>query len=497
MRDPGKRPGFQIKLGMTKYMLSKLFPLLDYLYIFQLLEYEKGDFINWFLKHPLKRNLQKKNTLDFTPKIQLLAIISSFLMLSLATILTLIFFSGNIWALLIIYILCESISPLFIILSSFFIAPLDFYSKTKIIKQAKTKLQTLTNLKTVAIIGSYAKTSTKNMLYTLLWKDFYVVKTPKSFNTPIAIAQTIISYLKPTTEIFIVEMDAYHPGDIKTLCKIAKPNMAIITAIAPQHLERFGNIEKLAETQFEVTEILPENGLLFLNSSDELTMQTEEKFKSNKQSLPIGKTFFSGELDKFRVENIKQTPSGLTFKLILEKETINVELPLKGEHNAYNFLAAATIAYKLGLPSKTIGERAKLILPTEHRLEITKQGNFTLIDNSYNTNPKVVISSLKLLKQTAGENQKILITPGLIEQGSNTEMENKKFIKLAAKIADEVIIVGESYKQFLKQGLEEVNFPKDKTHYTKSTHSALETAHSLAKEKAVVLIENDLPDQYF
>lgn len=387
-----------------------------------------------------------------------------------------------------VYILFESISPIFIVISSVLISPLDSFLKYRITEKAKRKLAALRDLKTVAIVGSYAKTSTKDILYTLLWKDFYVVKTPKSFNTPVAISKTILSDLKPTTQIFIVEMDAYHPGDIKNLCKLARPDMAIITAIAPQHLERFGNIEKLAKTQFEVAENL--TGDLFLNSQDELTMQTQSQFKANK-------VFFGGEEDKFRVEKIEITEYRSKFKLILEDNTVDVELPLPGEHNAYNFLAAAAVAYKLGLPAKTIAKRAGLILPTEHRLEIRNTGKLTIIDNSYNTNPKVVISSLKLLEETGKGKLRILITPGLIEQGSNAEMENKKFIKNAANVADEIIIVGESFKEFLKSGLEEEKFPKDKIHYAKSTMSAMEIANNLSENHSVVLIENDLPDQYF
>lgn len=470
-------------------MLSKIFPLLDYLYIFQLLEYDRSDFLDWFFKHPLKRNLQKKNSLDFTMKIQILAVLTTFIMLALATLVTLIFFDGSLIILILLYILSEWISPFFIIFSSLLISPLDFYLKHKVTKNAQRKLASLHGLKTVAIVGSYAKTSTKNILYTLLWKDFYVVKTPKSFNTDVAISKTILRDLKQTTQIFIVEMDAYHEGEIKKLCQIAKPDMAIITSIASQHLERFGSLEKLAKTQFEVAKALKNNGTLFLNSMDDLTMKYQNEFSANK-------LFFAGEMDKFRIENLKVEDGNLEFKLILDKDSAEIKLPLSGEHNAYNFLAAATIAYKLGLPIKTIATRAKLILPTEHRLEVTKNSKFTLIDNSYNTNPKVVISSLKLLKETGGNNQKILITPGLIEQGSNAELENKKFIKMAAGTADEIIIVGESYKEFLKKGLEESNFPKDKIHFVKSTKAALEKVNKMAKENAVVLIENDLPDQY-
>src|SRR3989344_1187451 len=110
-------------------MFSKLFPLLDYLYIFQLLEYDKGGLLIWFFKNPLKRNLQKKNSLDFTLKIQLLAIVTSFIMLALATLISLIFFYCSLLVLVLIYILFESMSPIFIVISSIFITPIDIYSK--------------------------------------------------------------------------------------------------------------------------------------------------------------------------------------------------------------------------------------------------------------------------------------------------------------------------------------------------------------------------------
>src|SRR5688572_23507226 len=118
-------------------MLSKLFPLLDYLYIFQLLEYDKPALLKWFFKNPLKRNLQKKNHLDFTFKIQLLAILTSFIMLCLATIFALILFRGSLLILVIIYTLLESLSPFFIVLSSLLIWPLDSYLKFRITQKAK------------------------------------------------------------------------------------------------------------------------------------------------------------------------------------------------------------------------------------------------------------------------------------------------------------------------------------------------------------------------
>src|SRR3989344_8352552 len=160
-------------------MLSKLFPLIDYLYIYQLLEYNSKDFLKWFFKHPLKRKLQRKSRIDWTPKIVAISFIASFLMLILATFFSLILFAGNVWGLLLIYLIFEAISPFFIIFSSFLLSPYESYKKKKLKKKAKEKLRKLENLKVIAIVGSFAKTSTKNMLYTLLWKDFNVIKTHK------------------------------------------------------------------------------------------------------------------------------------------------------------------------------------------------------------------------------------------------------------------------------------------------------------------------------
>lgn len=177
-------------------------------------------------------------------------------------------------------------------------------------------------------------------------------------------------------------------------------------------------------------------------------------------------------------------------------EVVDIELPLYGAHHIINFLAASAIAVKLGLTLKTLKERASLVSPTEHRLEIRQLGSITLIDNSYNTNPTVSKASLKLLKERS-ESQKILITPGLIELGDESPKENQEFAKNAATVADIIIIVGKNAQRDLLKGLKQANFPKDQTHLVKSTQEALELLAEIATPNAVVLLENDLPDQYF
>src|SRR3989344_7636431 len=232
-------------------ILFKIFPIIDHLYIFQILEYNLWQFIKWFLKYPFKRNLQKKHKLEFTAKTKII-----FLLIILWILI--FYFVTGFWITFLIFIF---LSPVFIFLSHISIFPLEIYYKNKIMDKARQKLAGLPNLKIIAITGSYGKTSTKDILYTLLWKKFRVVKTPKSFNTPMGLAQTILDYLKPNTQIFIAELGAYKIGDIKKLTKFLNPTIGVITAIGPQHLERFGSLENIAKAKMELFENLPPGGV--------------------------------------------------------------------------------------------------------------------------------------------------------------------------------------------------------------------------------------------
>lgn len=453
---------------MLSKTLSKVFPIFDHLYIYQILEYKSWDFIKWFLKNPFKRNLQKKHQLIWTGKAKILSVLS---------------FLGFIPFL-------SLFSPIFLILSQILIMPLEYYQKEKILKAAKEKLSKLPNLKVVAITGSYGKTSTKDILYTLLWKKYYVVKTPKSFNTPLGIAHTILEDIKENTQIFIAEAGAYKIGEIAKIAQFLKPDVGIITAVAPQHLERFGSLENIAKAKFELAENLPERGVAVLNNESEL-------LNSLASHLTSGKVKFYGSNSQYFASDIKVTTNGTSFILHSPKAATFLSIPLIGEHHAKNFVAAASAALNLGLTISEIRDRAKLLLPTPHRMEIKKMGNMILIDNSFNTNPKSAESSLSLLASFK-ENRKIVITPGFIELGKESASANQKFGHEIFCLADEVIIVGEHAKKDLLKGMRDISpNPEESVHFTKNTQEAILLAQQLTQGlETVVLLENDLPDQY-
>ncbi|MBI2018633.1 UDP-N-acetylmuramoyl-tripeptide--D-alanyl-D-alanine ligase [Candidatus Daviesbacteria bacterium] len=469
-----------------KKLLSKIFPLFDHLYIYQVFEYNSQDYLRWFLKNPTRRNLQKKHQLEWTKKALALFITSTVLIIMVSIYIT-ASISPNLISLYLIFLFLLIFSPVFLVISNFLYTPLESYLKGKILSQAKETLAKLPNLKVVAITGSFGKTSTKDILYTLLFKKYYVVKTPKSFNTPIGIAQTVMDLVKEKTDIFICEIGAYKRGEIAKIANLVKPQIGIITAVAPQHLQAFGTLENIAHAKFELPQALEKNGTAILNS-------TYEQIKNNASSLSAKVIFYGSNNDPFYATDIKTGTDGTEFTIHTPKGKADIKIPLTGEHHVQNLLAASVAALQLGLTLSEIKDRAKLMLPTPHRLEIKKQGSMTIIDNTYNTNPEASRASLKLLSEYPAT-QRIIITPGLVELGQESSKENQEFAKDTAKVVDEFIIVGENAKEDLLKGLSD--FPKTKIHLVSSTQNGIKLLSTLATARAVILLENDLPDQYF
>lgn len=468
--------------------LSKIFPLIDQLYIYQNFEYQSWDFLKWFLKNPFKRNLQKKHILKWTTKARLL-LLTGIILILLDALGTSLYLTKGFYLTLILIPIKFLYAPLFLIVAQILIWPLEYFQTQNILKVTEEKLNKLPNLKVVAITGSFGKTSTKDILYTLLFKKYYVVKTPKSFNTPLGIAQTILQDVKTNTQIFICEVGAYKKGEIKTITNLIKPKIGIITALAAQHLQKFGSLENIALAKFELVENMSKEGIAILNGEYKILEDLSIRFKG------IYTIFYGRVKDPYHATNITTGINGTSFILHTPEGKTDITIPLIGEHHVENFLAATATALQLGLTLTEITQRAKLLLPTPHRLEIKKQGYLTIIDNTYNTNPKSSRISLKLL-QGFKDSQKIIITPGLIELGKQSSKENQEFAKDAAKVVDQFIIVGKTFKKDLLIGLMDAGFSESSIHSVNSPQEGISLLPKLSKPDAIVLLENDLPDQY-
>ena len=136
-----------------------------------------------------------------------------------------------------------------------------------LLRAARRKLRA-SNARVIGITGSYGKTSTKEFVSTLLAARYRVLKTPESYNTALGIARVLLRDLRPDHDYIVVELGAYKPGEIRRLCQLVRPRIGVLTAIGPQHLERFGSIERIAAAKYELIESLPADGVAVFNADD-------------------------------------------------------------------------------------------------------------------------------------------------------------------------------------------------------------------------------------
>ena len=175
------------------------------------------------------------------------------------------FITGNPVTMAAMALLAVVASPFIILAANWLLTPVEKSINRKYYNEARDILASMPDLKIIGITGSYGKTSTKHYLHRILSEQFDTLMTPGSFNTTMGVIRTVREYLKPYNEVFIVEMGAKQPGDIKEICDLVHPEIGIVTAVGEQHLESFKSIENVQLTKFELIDALPANGLAVLN----------------------------------------------------------------------------------------------------------------------------------------------------------------------------------------------------------------------------------------
>jgi UDP-N-acetylmuramoyl-tripeptide--D-alanyl-D-alanine ligase len=381
-----------------------------------------------------------------------------------------------------------AVSPALVLLFNLVNKPVELSINRYYLNDAKRILRACPDLKLIGVTGSYGKTSVKFFLNTLLRARYNVLMTPESFNTPMGVVKTVRGSLKATHEIFICEMGAKWVGDIKELCDIVHPQHGVITSIGPQHLETFGSLDNVKKTKFELADALPEGGLLFLNGDDE-----------NIRDHGCDRPHFTYAIDAdadYKATDIKASDRGTTFTVTApdgESETFSTRL--LGRHNVLNITGAIAISHQFGIPLRALKGQVRKLEGAPHRLELSEKNGVTIIDDAYNANPSGTKAALEVLKLFDG--YKVLVTPGMVELGEKQEELNKQFGKDAAAVCDYAVLVGQRQAEPIEAGLLEAGFNHKNIFVADTIGQALD--HVFAKsteQKKVILLENDLPDNY-
>jgi UDP-N-acetylmuramoyl-tripeptide--D-alanyl-D-alanine ligase len=393
-------------------------------------------------------------------------------------------------------ILIDMLVPFFLFIGAYLMKPLESFIQNGFKKKARKKLESMPGLKVVAITGSYGKTSTKFVMDAFLKERMNVCVTPGSYNTPMGICKVINNDLEAKHQVLILEMGARYEGNIRELCKIAKPDMAVITNVGISHLETFGTKEAIAKEKSTLAKELKSGGTLILNGDDPAVRQ----MANIRNDVNIVMTGMDGEIQAY---NIKSGADGTSFvmkwtdKKTSVSEEVSVRTKLLGSHNIQNLLLGAAVAREFSIRLKTVAVAASKMEPVEHRLELKNREGLLVIDDAFNSNPTGAKSAVNILDSFPG-GRKIIITPGMIELGELEEEENERFGRHIGNAAiDLVILVGEEQTKPILNGIRSTENGRGMV--VKVVNSLFE-ANDYLKEYAspgdVVLYENDLPDTY-
>ena len=368
-------------------------------------------------------------------------------------------------------------------------SPIENMIKKGYENEARDILNNMPNLLKIGITGSYGKTSTKNIINDIISENRFTLITPASYNTPMGITRTIREQLKPIHEVFVCEMGADKVGEISYLMDFVKPQYGVVTSIGPQHLNTFISIKNIIKEKMQEIEMLPKDGVGFINLDNEYIRNY--KIKNTCKVVSVG---IENEDADYVAKNIIYSKDGSKFTVKINNRNYRFNTCLLGKHNITNILIGIAIAIEMGYDIKTITNNVSRVKQVEHRLQVKKMNNYTFIDDAFNSNPVGSKMAVDVLEMMPGK--RVIVTPGMIDLGSIQDKVNYEYGQYMLGKVDYVLLVGEKQTQAIKKGLSDVNFDMNNVLVFKTVNEAFNYIYTNFTPNDTILLENDLPDAF-
>ena len=417
----------------------------------------------------------RTSPLAWTRRLRTLAIVAGLLELLVLAIGVLLGVGAGLAALSLLLL------PVLVDLAAWILAPVERRLGARFVAQAALRLRSISP-EVVGITGSYGKTSTKNHLVTLLGSERSVVPSPRSFNNRAGLARAINEQLAPGTDVFIAEMGTYGPGEIAAMVAWCPPQVAVITAIGPVHLERFGSLDVTLAAKSEIT---TGARAVVLNIDDDRLRQLAERLGTETRILR------ASSHDRAADVAVLSGPAG--WEIFVAGELL-AELPAPAGVQAGNAACALAAAIALGLEPKSAAGRMASLRAVENRQSVlVAPSGLRVIDDTFNANPAGADAALDLLAAQPVSGRRVLVTPGMIELGPRQAADNEALARRAASIAQIVVVVGQSKARALLAGLEDSSVELLRV---RTRDEAVDWVRATLGPDDVVLYENDLPDHY-
>ncbi len=299
-----------------------------------------------------------------------------------------------------------------------------------------------------AVAGSNGKTTTKELISSILSTKWDVLKTTGNYNNHIGLPLCLCRFTDGT-EVMVLEMGTNRPGDIETLCKIALPDIAVITNIGYEHIEGFGCLEKVRESELE---ILPYVSTVILNADDRFLIDGVNG-KYNGKIITFGIESNSADVI---ARDIDFAEDYTGFSIVAGGSSIYVKSALIGMFNVYNCLAGAALAFSVGFDLKQIKTGIELFKGVKLRFEVKKQGGVIFLNDVYNANPSSmqasVIEMMRFVKSNMRSHKRAIVVLGdMLELGDFSLTAHKNLGKWLSELSVDVFIgVGSMMKEALK-----------------------------------------------
>lgn len=286
------------------------------------------------------------------------------------------------------------------------------------------------DIKVIGITGSNGKTSTKDFTKSVIGEKFKVTATVGNLNNHIGVPLSVLA-TESEHEVCIWEMGMNHPGEIAPLCRIALPDIGIITNVGTAHIEFMGSVEAIAEEKGELAKCLPENGTFIVSAACNFINYFSARTKA--KTLIVG----NGR-GAVRADNLVMTAYGSEFDLIIQgQESVRVSIPVVGRHMIANALLAAGAGHALGMTAPEIAAGLSKTTLTSGRLRAYESNGVTIFDDTYNANPESVAAAIDTLseldKPGVGIGKKYVVLGHMAEQGDHADAAHENVGKLSAR----------------------------------------------------------------
>ncbi len=297
--------------------------------------------------------------------------------------------------------------------------------------------------KVIGVTGSCGKTSTKEWLGAVLRAAMPTVSSPGSFNNQIGVPLTLFD-IQPGTRAAVVEIGTNAPGEIAQLTAVARPDLGIVTCVAPAHLAGLGSIEGVAREKSSLPQGLPEDGLCILNGDDAACRAMAAVTRAQVQFTSV-----SRQSDWFATD-VRFHALGTTFLLQGKRQ---VTLPRLGTHNVYNALAVIAAATHLGVAEEDVLRSLAAVPSAARRLEPKSAGGVTVFDDTYNMNPKSAAVALQALAGLGGPGRRIIVFGEMLELGEQSQVLHRELGHEVARTRQDVLLcIGDGGAQFIADG---------------------------------------------